>query len=120
MYSMDYRDLISEIAISIFNSVGPGFEKEVYQNALKISLKKNNLVLESKLIPINYENQTIGTLTVDVVQYRVVILIDAGYNLNVDEYIAKCTNAKRIAQIPYGIVCLFPTTLQNDLIVRIV
>lgn len=114
---MNYREVVSEIVRSVFNSLGHGFEKEIYLNALKIAFKNHDFVHESRIVPINYENQTIGSLTIEVVQYRVCIVVDTK---NFDECIAKCSNAIRLTQLPYGMVCIFPSMLQEDLIIEFV
>lgn len=118
MYSMDYREAISDIVRSIFNSLGTGFDKEIYQNALNHALLKHNMIRASRIIPIQYENQTVGTLTIDVIQYRVGIVLEVGSNIH--ECMARCLNAKRLANLPYGMVCIFPSTLQQDLIIEFV
>ena len=114
---MNYREVVSEIARSVFKTLGHGFEKEVYQNALRIAFEKNNLMYGTRIVPINYENQTIGTLTIAVIQYRVCIVVDTK---NFNECITKCSNATRLTQLPYGMVCIFPSTLQEELIIHFV
>ena len=73
-----YSDLTEKIikeAYFVFNYLGSGFLEKVYENALKIRLKKADLSIETQF-PINvyFENELIGEYITDIVVERKIIV----------------------------------------------
>lgn len=54
------------ILYDAFNNVGPGHKENIYQKAVAIALKKNNITFEEQVyIPIKYKDETIGKYYLD-------------------------------------------------------
>jgi GxxExxY protein len=64
-----YSELTSKIigcAMKVHSTLGNGFQEVIYQRALAIEFRKNNIFFERELeMPIYYDEQHIGTSRVD-------------------------------------------------------
>ncbi len=64
-----YSELTSKIigcAMKVHSTLGNGFQEVIYQRALAIEFRKNNIFYERELeMPIYYDEQHIGTRRVD-------------------------------------------------------
>lgn len=59
---------IQEYANHVYKSLGPGFNECVYHNAMEVLLRKNNISYETeRIVPILFENHTIGNLRADII-----------------------------------------------------
>ncbi len=114
---MNIQTVLVDIANDIMNQLGPGHTKEVYQKAFYVSLKHKDVVCEHKDVAIVYENELIGVLSSDVVNEFIVLIIDTGDTLNLNEYITKCNTYMRHSRLPHGMICLFPSS-QNRLLLH--
>lgn len=114
---MNIPTVLVDIANEIMNKLGPGYTKEVYQRAFYVELKHKNIRCENKDVAIIYDNEMIGVLSSDVVYESIVLIIDVGDMLNLNEYITKCNNYMKHSQLPYGMICLFPSS-QNRLVLH--
>jgi hypothetical protein len=114
---MNIQTVLVDIANEVMNQLGAGYTKEVYQRAFYVSLKHKNIRCENKDVSIVYENEMIGVLTSDVVHESIVLLIDVGDTLNLNDYITKGTNYMKHSRLPYGMICLFPSS-QNRLVIQ--
>lgn len=63
----------------VHNQLGPGFNERIYQNALKVALKKRSLKYDTeKSFPINFLGVLVGNFRADlIVEDRVVVEIKA-------------------------------------------
>lgn len=61
----------------VHQELGPGYNEKIYQNALILQLKKDNLYSEyEKEYKVNYLNEMVGTLRIDlVVENKVIVEI---------------------------------------------
>ena len=114
---MNIQAVLVDIANEIMNQLGPGYTKEVYQNAFYVSLNHKNIRCKKNEVVIVFENELIGVLSSDVVHDSIVLIIDVGDTLNLNEYITKCSNYMKHSRLPYGMVCLFPSS-QNRLVLH--
>ena len=114
---MNIPSVLVDIANEIMNQLGAGHTKEVYQRAFYVSLKHKNIRCENKEVAIVYDNEMIGVLSSDVVYESIVLTIDVGDTLNLNEYITKCSNYMKHSQLTYGMICLFPSS-QNRLVLH--
>ena len=65
---MSLLEKIKEIANNVYSTLGKGFSENIYQEAMKIDLMKNNLIYQSELIvPVYYNNFIIGNVRADIV-----------------------------------------------------
>jgi GxxExxY protein len=71
-------------AFKVQNTLGAGFLKKVYENALSIELRKGGLAVESqKAFPVQYEGIVVGDYLADlVVSAKVVVECKAVTNLD--------------------------------------
>ena len=102
---MNLQDRIQDMVNEIQDSLGPGHSRSVYQTALTIALQDANLAFETdKVIPINFRNRFVGTLTADIIlDHRMVIMMGS----NRMELIDQCRMYKRLSQLPFGLILLF-------------
>ena len=77
----------------------------MYQGALTIALQDANMAFETeKVIPINFRNRFVGTLTADIIlDHRMVILMGSDRI----ELMDQCRMYKRLSQLPFGLIILF-------------
>jgi GxxExxY protein len=115
---MNIRTALVDTANAIMNEIGPGHTKEVYQKAFYISLKHKDIMCEKKEVAILFEHELVGILSNTVVSDSIVLLIDVGDTLNVNEYITTCNTYMRHSRLSYGMVCIFPSSQNNRLILQ--
>lgn len=77
-----YKDLTQKIigcAYDVYHKLGGGFLEKIYENALVIELKKNDLkVLQQYPISVYYNNQVIGDYFADLlVEDKVIVELKA-------------------------------------------
>src|SRR5690625_5776175 len=83
-----YLDYITEkiigCAFEVSNTLGAGFLEKVYQNAMVIELRDNDLqIVKEKPIKIYYKNQIVGEYFHDIkVNNKIIIEINAVSALN--------------------------------------
>ncbi|HEX2959240.1 MAG TPA: GxxExxY protein [Chitinispirillaceae bacterium] len=84
MENKDYQhsDLTHKIigcAMTVHNALGNGFQEVIYQRALSIELKKNNIEhIREQEMPIFYDGHEIGTRRVDFfVEKKVMVELKA-------------------------------------------
>ena len=102
---MNLHDRVQDMVNEIQYTLGPGHTKYVYQSALIIALQDANLAFETdKVIPINFRNRFVGTLTADIIlDHRMVIMLGSERLELVDQ----CKMYQRLSQVPYGMVVAF-------------
>ena len=83
---MEYKELTHKIigsAYKVFNQLGFGFLESVYQKALIIELKKNNLRVEAeKPLSVYYDEQIVGDFYVDLfIEDEIIVELKSVQNL---------------------------------------
>ena len=83
---MKYEDITHRIigaAYKVFNELGFGFLESVYQKALIIELKKNNLRVEAeKPLSVYYDEQIVGDFYVDLfIEDEIIVELKSVQNL---------------------------------------
>jgi GxxExxY protein len=75
---MNIDELIRKIigcAYTVYNKMGFGYQESVYENCLKIELRKHNLNAEfQKPIKVHYENENVGDFVADILVENVLIV----------------------------------------------
>ena len=62
-------------AMAVLNSLRPGLDEKLYENALVIELcKRGHVVDQQSRFPVHYDGQWIGTLVPDMIVDRAVIV----------------------------------------------
>jgi len=114
----EFDDLSSRViaaAIEVHRALGPGFLEGVYEQALRIELRKRGIPFESqKEIRVSYEGQIVGRHVLDllidgqlVMELKAVEMIDRAHRAQVKSYL-KATGCKvglllNFAEMPLGI-----------------
>lgn len=66
---------IEQIALSIYDTLGPGYSERVYHNAMEIMLREHKIPYESeRIIPIEFRGHTIGNLRSDIIVDKTIVL----------------------------------------------
>lgn len=114
----DYKDIkykeLTEKIINIFyrvyNKLGYGFLEKVYENAIMLELKKENIPSVSQSpIKVLYENEIIGEYLADIlVDNKVIIEIKAAKGLALENE-AQLLNYLKATDIEVGLLLNFGT-----------
>jgi GxxExxY protein len=74
------KNLVNEV----YTKLGPGFSESVYHNAMEVLLRKNNINYETeRIVPIVFEEHTIGNLRADlIVEKNLIVELKAVRTLN--------------------------------------
>jgi GxxExxY protein len=109
-----YSDLTSKIivcAMEVHNNLGNGFQEVVYQRALSIELKLQNILHErEKEMPLSYKGNNIGTRRVDFfVDKKIMVEIKAIKELE-DVHLAQAINYLEAYKMDIGLLINFGST----------
>ena len=108
---MKYEELTESIIRSfyeVFNELGCGFLESVYEKALTISLRKQNLSFEcQKDLRVYFQGEEIGFFKADIiVEDKILIEIKACQNIN-NAHIAQTINYLKATNIEVGLLVNF-------------
>ena len=111
MEKYKHSDLTGKIigcAMTVHNTLGNGFQEVIYQRALAIEFKKNELAFERELeMPIYYDDHEIGTRRVDFfVEKKVMVELKAITNLE-DVHMAQAINYLEAYNLEIGLLINF-------------
>jgi len=109
----ELTDKIIRAFYTVYNKLGYGFLEKVYENAMKIELKKLELQTEKQVaINVYYDGENVGIYFADlIVENLVIIELKAGEGL-VEEHEAQLTNYLRATNIEVGLLLNFGKTAQ--------
>jgi GxxExxY protein len=110
---MKYEDITRKIigcAMTVHSTLGNGFQEVIYQRALAIEMKYNDLTFErEKEMPIFYRNQQIGTRRVDFfVEDCIMVELKALMKLD-NSHLAQAKNYLEAYQKEIGLLINFGT-----------
>ena len=110
---MKYEDITRKIigcAMAVHSTLGNGFQEVIYQRALAIEMKYNDLTFErEKEMPIFYRNQQIGTRRVDFfVENCIMVELKALSKLD-NSHLAQAKNYLEAYQKEIGLLINFGT-----------
>ena len=100
-------------AFTVHNRLGPGFLEKVYENALRIELKKLGLtVKQQEPIAVLYDDQIVGEYYADLwVDERVVVELKAALTL-VKEHEVQLVNYLTATKVDLGLLLNFGPSVQ--------
>lgn len=109
-----FKDITGKIigcAMKTHSNLGPGFQEVIYQRALAVEMKLEELVFVREFeMPIYYRNEIIGTRRVDFfVDDSVTVEIKAIKDLN-DTDLAQAKNYLEAHMLPVGLLLNFGTS----------
>lgn len=112
---MEFNDGSKEIiacAYKVFNTLGSGYLEKVYENALRIELKKNGFEVEQQLgIPVYYEDEMVGDFYADLlVEGSIMIELKAVENLH-SKHEAQLVNYLTATGIEVGLLINFGSSV---------
>lgn len=113
---LTYR--ITGCAMKVYNTMGPGFEKDVYERCLAIELERVDLdFAEDEEHIIYYDGIDVGTRRADfIVENKIVVEVKALVNLE-DEHLVQARHYIVAYDLPLGLLVNFGGhSLQHKLI----
>lgn len=98
---------------SVYNSLGYGFLEKVYENAMMIELKKQDLnAVQQQKIDVYYEGEIVGEYFADLlVESKVIVELKAAH-LIADEHEAQLLNYLKATKHEVGLILNFGPTPQ--------
>lgn len=106
-----YGELSEQIVKSfyhVYNSLGPGFLEKVYENSLRLSLRKQGLAVDQQYpIAVRFEGEVVGEYFADLrVEELVILEIKAGEAIS-KEHEAQLLNYLKATGYQLGIILNF-------------
>jgi len=111
MSELVYPDLsykIVGLAMEVHTKLGYGFLEKVYENALMLLLKKENIIAEQQCsIPVHFEEQVVGHYVCDILVENKIILELKTVDKVTDVHKAQVMNYLKATGIKLGIILNF-------------
>ncbi len=111
MDDLIHRDLSESIigaAMKVLNTLKPGLDEKLYENALVIELvKRGHRVEQQKRFPVHYEGQLIGTLQPDLIVDDLVIVDPKVVSDFTDTHVAQMSGYLAITNLQLAILLNF-------------
>jgi GxxExxY protein len=106
-----YKDLtekIIKIFYRVYNKLGYGFLEKVYENAMMIEIKKENISATAQSpIKVVYEDEIVGEYYADIlIENKIIVELKAGKNL-AEENEAQLLNYLKATNIEVGLLLNF-------------
>lgn len=107
----DLSDKIIKAYYKVYNRLGYGFLEKVYENALAIELKSQNLqILTQKQIKVFYEANEVGFYIADIIVESKIILEIKASEYIVEEHEYQLLNYLKATEIEVGLLLNFGKT----------
>ena len=108
---MLYQELSNKIIkafYKVYNELGFGFLENVYQNALYLELKNQNIAVEAqKLIEVFYQNTCVGKYKADLIVENTIILELKAAGGLIEEHEFQLINYLKATDIEVGLLLNF-------------
>jgi GxxExxY protein len=112
---MEINDLTHKVigsAYKVHNTLGPGFLEKVYENALKLELKKRGIDARQQIkLPVWYEGYRVGLYFPDLWIDELIIEVKAGVTL-APEHEQKLIHYLTATGVDNGLLINFGDTVQ--------
>ena len=110
-HDLIYKELSEAIigaAMTVLNTLRPGLDEKLYENALVIELKKQGHSIEQqKQFPVHYDGHLIGTLIPDLIVDELVIVDPKVVTAFNDTHMAKMLGYLNITNLKLAILLNF-------------
>ena len=105
--NLTYR--IIGAAMSVHNTLGPGYKEEVYERALALELGEQSIETQRQFaVTVTYEAQPVAQFYLDLfVEGVVVVEVKAFPHLLTDDELGQMINYLKAAQAPVGLLLNF-------------
>jgi GxxExxY protein len=111
-----HSDLTGKILgcfFQVHKELGYGFSEKVYENALAILLRENELTVEQQVrLQVYYHNQTVGEYIADMIINNVVLLELKAAEKLIDDHAAQLLNYLKATNIEVGLLLNFGPTAE--------
>ncbi len=95
-------------AMKVLNTLKPGLDEKLYENALVIELtQRGHRIAQQKSFPVHYEGQLIGTLIPDLIVDNLVIVDPKVVTAFTDSHIAQMTGYLAITNLQLALLLNF-------------
>ena len=93
---------------NVYNELGSGYKEQIYQEALAVEMKENNLkFLKEKEIPVYYKGKKVGKYRPDfIVERKIIVEIKAVEKMNL-EYEKQLINYLKGSEFKLGFLVNF-------------
>jgi GxxExxY protein len=104
----DYVDRVQEMALTVYETLGPGHSESVYHRAMEVMLRLNKMNYESeRIVPIEFKGHIIGNFRLDLVVNGIIIELKSVMRLKDQEEMQarnylKTTGYKTAVLINFG------------------
>ena len=107
---------LTEVALDIFKSLGPGYNEVIYHKAFEVGLRLKNIIYQSEIItPIFYKGHNVGHGRVDIlVNNNFIIELKAISNFNNDTANTQIKNYMKHYSITEGLIVNFGQQTKNS------
>jgi GxxExxY protein len=113
--------MIRDYAEHVYKILGPGFSEKIYHNAMEVVLRKNGVHYETeRIVPIVFENHTIGNLRADLILNNKTVLELKSVKTVNDVMVTQAQNYLKLTGLPEAYLINFPPTLNTELEIRYV
>jgi GxxExxY protein len=113
--------MIHQYAQYVYKTLGPGFSEKIYHNAMEVVLRKNGVHYETeRIVPIVFENHTIGNLRADLILNNKTVLELKSVKTVNDVMVTQAQNYLKLTGLPEAYLINFPPTLNTELEIRYV
>jgi GxxExxY protein len=95
-------------AMKVLNTLKPGLDEKIYENALVVELiKRSHRVEQQKRFPVHYESVLVGTLVPDLIVDDLVIVDPKVVSDFTDTHVAKMTGYLAITGLQLALLLNF-------------
>jgi GxxExxY protein len=106
-----HKELTNQIiraAFQVSNTLGCGFLEKVYENALAVELRSQDLNVEQQVpVRVLYRSQTVGDYCADMIVQRTVLIETKATEKDSPIFIAQTLNYLKATGLPVGLVLSF-------------
>lgn len=99
---------IIEAAIDVHKQLGPGFLESIYENAMKVALRKSGLPYEfQKEVPVFYDGQEVGLHRLDLIVRGEIVLELKAIKALEDIHFAQLRSYLKATELHVGLLLNF-------------
>ena len=108
MLHQELSNKIIKAFYKVYNELGFGFLENVYQNALYLELKNQNLVVEAqKAIEVFYQNTRVGLYKADLIVENTIIIELKAVEYSLEEHELQLINYLKATNMEVGLLLNF-------------